>query len=118
MSRRCRCGAEDRAQPSGDVCNCKGGDVLGGHDPGCRAVEHYVAKEILPVKNLADFEARQLKRKGYTYSEDYQRPHGFRFTCRMCLRKAGEIADIQRELQKARESASGGNLTSHQIYCQ
>lgn len=116
MLRKCRCGAEDHAQPSGDLCNCQGGDVLNGHTAACRSVEHYVAKEILPVRNLADFEAQQLKRKGYTYSEDYQRPHGFRFTCRGCLRKSEEIAAIQRDLQKARDLLTGGNLTVGQIY--
>jgi hypothetical protein len=54
--------------------------------------------------------------KGWKYSFFQGRHAAERLSCAECLRKDEDVRMIQKELQKARESINGANLTHHQIY--
>lgn len=110
------CDAKDYPLILPDYCNCKGGDDIAGHAQGCRAIQHFVAKDIKEHKGPIPL---AMKRKGWTELGIFQGKQAIqRLLCRKCIRQQDEVIEIDAYKAKCgREAEEGTDMDMYQILC-
>lgn len=117
----CLCGVQDYPVIQPDHCNCKGGDDLAGHATGCRAIQHFVTKDIKKHKKKSpnDPIPLALRKQGYSDAGIFQGLTAIeRLLCRTCIRKQDEVIEIEQyKLKCGQEAESTTEMNYHQILC-
>ena len=99
-----------------DMCNCQGGEDLAGHATGCKAIQHFVTRNIKahsgPIPSL-------MKRHGWKELGNFQgKPAIERLLCRTCIRKQDEVIEIDAYKKKCgKEAEEGTDMGMYQILC-
>lgn len=111
------CHIEDRPQFTTELCNCKGGDVLG-HNPECKSLEHLVRRvyQFVPKDFML---TPAYAAKGWRVKGIFQGKQAIeRFLCRPCIVAAEEILEIDRYRKKVAEEVEGQpEMSMYQVLC-
>lgn len=115
----CLCNAKDRPEFTHELCNCKGGEILG-HDSACSSIGHFVRKQHL-YKDEAFLMTKAYTDKGWKLKGRFQKFANAleRFICRECIEAQREMSILAKECRdKALEvEGRGAKQTWYQDFC-
>ncbi len=113
------CKAQDRPIILEDMCNCKGGDDLAGHATACRAIQHFVTRDIQTYTGKEKPLTLDQKRKGWKATGVFQgKQANERLICRDCIRRQEDVSELAAFYKKCGEEAqSDREMNFYEILC-